>query len=1064
MPEPAERDPITSRSFSFPLLVSAFALMLTLAWALYDEVYALRPWRSYQKRFAEAYLTYLNREIPRQRQAEAELSQSADLQKLDAQIRQAEEAIRPRREEIDREISFVNRRLAALTPHFTESRGEVTALVYQVEIADSESSRQSRLRRLEEARNRKRDFALPEPDGSVKEYEWPYPEIEREFNALKGRKAELVVQRAALERPLEELREQREKLFGEKFIGLTAKQLEGLRNAVERMDIAIRQINVDPAGLVDRCQSCHVGMDASLVPPTLRLTKADLGMANSADAPFASHPNPELLRIHNTERFGCSPCHGGNGRATSGVVKGHGRHKYWLWPLYYRENFEAGCQMCHAADMVLEHSTVLNRGKELFRERGCVGCHRFEGFDNESERLVAARQQIRQLEAQKKDYELEIPRLQKLADDPSTDEQTARGLNQRAANLPVLMSQLEAQIEQLERQTVALMREEKKVGPSLKEIKVKLRPEWVPYWLGNTHTFRPTTKMPQFRLEKQEIQAIAAFIWQMALPGPLAKQPPGNPVRGKELFEQRGCLGCHSIGEGARQMGGDFAANLSRVGEKANYDYLVRWIYNPRQRTRPYDPIARRDLGPEDYAKHNKPFVFDLENSRSPDGRHELVVMLPTPMPSLRLTWEEARDIASYLMTQRRPDANYEPAPFLEDPSLSERGRFLVKNYGCAGCHEIATLEEEGRIGTELTTEGSKPIERLDFALLTEDAKRGHVPEALQNTGFHQRGKWYDHKGFFEAKLSKPDIFDEKKHKPNPLDRLRMPKPNLTPDDVNALVTFLLGSVDPQVPRDYLYRPADRRQDVQEGWWIVTKYNCMGCHQIRVGQRSALQLLPWFQGANADKLPPPLLTAGARLNPEWLRRFLENPALSRTDLHRNGIRSYLTVRMPTFALSDNELRKLVRFFEAVSAQAQPYIPPKVVPPTDAERTLARDLFTHPAAPCLRCHATGDPAHDRNANAPNFLFVPERLRPAWTFRWLLDPARMAPGTAMPSGLFRREGDRWVFSGPLPPSLRNYRGDHADLLVRYMFHLTPQEQRVLVGRSPASRPAGSGAGSN
>ena len=34
-------------------------------------------------------------------------------------------------------------------------------------------------------------------------------------------------------------------------------------------------------------------------------------------------------------------------------------------------------------------------------------------------------------------------------------------------------------------------------------------------------------------------------------------------------------------------------------------------------------------------------------------------------------------------------------------------------------------MEEEGRIGTELTSEGSKPIERLDFALFTEVAQRG---------------------------------------------------------------------------------------------------------------------------------------------------------------------------------------------------------------------------------------------------------------------------------------------------------------------------------------------------
>ncbi len=58
-------------------------------------------------------------------------------------------------------------------------------------------------------------------------------------------------------------------------------------------------------------------------------------------------------------------------------------------------------------------------------------------------------------------------------------------------------------------------------------------------------------------------------------------------------------------------------------------------------------------------------------------------------------------------------------------PRLKEEGKKWVRFYGCGGCHEISGLEDEGRIGTELTFEGSKPIERLDFALFTEAAQRG---------------------------------------------------------------------------------------------------------------------------------------------------------------------------------------------------------------------------------------------------------------------------------------------------------------------------------------------------
>jgi cytochrome c551/c552 len=1041
-------DPITGSSYSMPLLVWSFVLVLTLAWALYDEAYGLRPWRSYQNRFAAAYAKYLQEQIPRQRELAETISQSAEYKALSEKIEAAKAAAAPRVEEIVAEMGLIDRQLKALQEVFQTERSRVGALVYQVEIASSPGARESRQRAVEQARSRKFVISLPNAAGAVEPRPMDYNEMEAEFNRLRDRKAQLVNERARVESEVSRLSQEQRTLFSEKMTGLTAEQLEGLLRAVRRMRVEIRQFHVGEVDLVDRCQSCHVGMDTALVPPTLPLTKAALGLEASTDEPFSSHPVPELLRLHPPQRFGCSPCHGGNGRATSSVVKGHGRHKYWLWPLHYRENFEAGCQSCHAADMVLDHAPVLNRGKELFRERGCIGCHRYEGFDNEGERLLSTRQTIRQLLAERREHELEIPRITAAAD-RAEDNATAQRLYARADNLRVTISAIDARLEQLERLSHSLLREEKKVGPSLKEVRQKLRKEWIPVWLARTHEFRPDTKMPQFRMEPQEIQAVAAFIWQSGVEGPaLQKQPQGNAARGKELFETRGCLGCHSIGEGNAKIGGDFAANLSRVGEKANYDYLVRWVHNPRERTRPYCPYEKRDLGPEDYARHGLPFVFDLEHSRCPNDGHELQVQQQTVMPSLRLTWEEARDIASFLMTQRRASATYEAAPFLDDANLKARGRELVRHYGCAGCHEIAGMEEEGRIGTELTAEGSKPIERLDFALLTHPAQRGHLPDGSESP----RGKWYDHKGFFEQKLKDPASFDTGKYKPNPRDRLRMPKPNVTPEDITALTTFLLGSVDRGYgfPPEYVYQPSGPQKDIQAGWWLITKYNCMGCHRLQLGQQTSLETQKQYQGEGKEKLPPPLVGLGARVNPDWLARFLENPALSPTDTNRNGVRSYLQLRMPTFSFSDQEIRILVRFFEALSGQAQPYLPPKMEPLTPAELQVARALFTSPAAPCLRCHATGDPAHDRNATAPNFIHARERLRPAWTARWLVDPAMIIPGTSMPSGLFRREGDRWVFAGPLPPAARAYSRDHADLLVRYMLQLTPQEQRAISGR--------------
>src|SRR5574341_542035 len=175
--------------------------------------------------------------------------------------------------------------------------------------------------------------------------------------------------------------------------------------------------------------------------------------------------------------------------------------------------------------------------------------------------------------------------------------------------------------------------------------------------------------------------------------------------------------------------------------------------------------------------------------------------------------------------------------------------------------------------------------------------------------------------------------------------------------------------------------------------------------------------------------------------------------LAQPGANRNGVRPYLQVHMPTFNFSPNELRILVRFFIAVSSQNDPYIKEPMLPLTESERSIARNIFVS-GTPCLKCHITGEATHDAKAIAPNFLLAGERLKPDWTFRWLLDPAQISPGTAMPTGLFKKEGERWVVNLPNPPQdVANYASDHARLLVRYMFLMTPDEQRRLLSASPS-----------
>ncbi|HLG15612.1 MAG TPA: c-type cytochrome [Blastocatellia bacterium] len=1071
--ESAEPDPIADRSMSGPLLLFSLLLIGTLLWSLYDEIFGQRPWRDYQRRFAELYSAYLEEIQPGQKTAEERVKELAEYQQLANALTDAEEEAKARIREIQSRTNQIDRKIADIKERFQDTRAKIAAKTYELETTESESGKARLRKAIDEIKKETVTVSMHDDSGNLATQRMNFDELSVLYNDLRDEKAKLTAEFIEKSRPANEARKQLEDFMQDHLIGLTGQQVEHTREGVKKFELKIRQINVANSAVIDRCESCHLG-----TREPIKINAA----AMDDEAAFVSHPSRDLLKTHDPERFGCSLCHGGNGRGTTSTEKAHGRYKHWLWPLYYKENVQAGCNQCHNRDRVTFGADALNRGKDLFQNRGCTGCHRYEGFDRESEALAGSRQTVKQLEMDRRERLREIQEVTESAATARTDAE-AQQLLARANALRQIISQIDARIDEFDTQSKYLMLDVKKVGPNLKEIKAKLKREWLPIWLRDPQAFRPGTKMPTFRLDDEEIKAVAAFIWQNALDAKLPQQPQGNAERGRDLFKTIGCLACHSIdgkliGLGDEAIGGTFAANLSRLGEKANYEYIVRWVHNPRQRLAPYSPSVKRDLTAADYAKKGLPFVFDDAHSKSPlDGR-ELLVQNMTVMPNFRLSDQDARDIATFLTSLKRVASPYPEASFLDDPGLKEKGEKLVKAYGCASCHEIRGLEDEQRIGTELTPEGSKPIERLDFALLTEPAKKGVDPYTNEDIG----RSWYNHKGFFENKLRNPGIYDRGKEK-TPEERLRMPNIYLQDEEITALTTFLLGSVTASIPDPIRWNPSGGKKLVQDGWWVVQKYNCMGCHNVLIGQDSVMMGLPMYQSQDdREQLPPRLTSEGARVDPNWLLRFLKDPSLAggqpresaraaavahltgnqtggaaNTSLgaqpgaNRNGVRTYLRLRMPTFDFSPNELQALVNFFMGASSQQQPYIPERLDPLTEQEKNLARAIFTSPAAPCLKCHMTGDPVRDVRATAPNFLLARERLKPAWTRRWVVEPQLISPGTSMPSGLFNRDSvhGRWVINGINTPAFQAYDRDHVSLLVRYMFQITAEEQRRLVG---------------
>ncbi|MBI3048119.1 MAG: cytochrome c [Acidobacteria bacterium] len=127
-------------------------------------------------------------------------------------------------------------------------------------------------------------------------------------------------------------------------------------NGARPIPIALQQIWKPELGIADRCISCHLGMGESGPVP--------------GDPLFAAHPKIP----HEPLEFGCTVCHGGQGRATTRDAA-HGFVSHWDQQMLPREHVQAGCGTCH-------NDSPAPRVKEaeaLALRKGCFGCHKVEG-------------------------------------------------------------------------------------------------------------------------------------------------------------------------------------------------------------------------------------------------------------------------------------------------------------------------------------------------------------------------------------------------------------------------------------------------------------------------------------------------------------------------------------------------------------------------------------------------------------------------------------------------------------------------------------------------------------
>ena len=163
--------------------------------------------------------------------------------------------------------------------------------------------------------------------------------------------------------------------------------------AVDAHKLQIEQIIVTQFGAsrVDRCTTCHIAAD----DPRFQGHAQPLQTHSYSAALGDTQKDGKWERRHKFSDFGCTICHDGQGRGLE-TVYAHGEDENWPQPmlgfttqanwkpqfkakLLGAEYMQANCAQCHTEEN-FAGTPLVKRGRELFFEKACYGCHRIEGL------------------------------------------------------------------------------------------------------------------------------------------------------------------------------------------------------------------------------------------------------------------------------------------------------------------------------------------------------------------------------------------------------------------------------------------------------------------------------------------------------------------------------------------------------------------------------------------------------------------------------------------------------------------------------------------------------------
>lgn len=811
-----------------------------------------------------------------------------------------------------------------------------------------------------------------------------FEELEKEYKALE---ASIAKQNEQIKQSDQDLADLQGKMavFDDKITSLEEKILEinkPLADAQAKINnIAyrpsdIKQVVVNNLGVqgniywnkVDRCETCHVGVNKSGLEDVtkafgLKVVKDNKALQEEmAKDPklrgwlitekqkthyqimYGTHPKKDvLLATHAVEKFGCTGCHGGEGRAlqikdmkfvnnddshgkessghehmdsTSGTITGvfghkdqaHATQHHGIEALLRGEQSQSNCLSCHKGQLYIPEADKLTKGLSLFADLGCHGCHLVEGYEQMY-----------------------------------------------------------------------------KVGPELNKVASKVDKTWLVDWLKNPKNYMPNSRMPMFALSDDEAVAVASYLMANSKPHNINIQSviSGDAANGKKLFDNIGCRGCHSADSDEKTYAvRSKAPNLSRLSAKVtSSSWVYDWIMNPKNYSQHARMPSLRLTSSEASDITSYLLSLNVGYKEQIKSRSSKLAELINPSDSKQV------EFGKKIMTDRGCyschnidgfDGMDRIGPQLTAEALKETIEF---DFGDSLKKNFEFKDEFGQT-VYVGHEHERPGEKTDSILARVQAPKN----VSQITNMEET--W---QAWVRNKLRYPlTIYSHTRA------QLKMPSFALSNEELDSLVAFLKALNNKQVPPDFNASAKASAQDVIKGQRIVAQYNCQGCHSIWGYGGDINAVIDKNKGAKLTQYYPPSLEhVGSKIRPEWLVEFLKKPT---------AYRPMLETRMPSFNFSTDELNTLVRYFAGMSKVNYGLTDTNyafTAPHIEAAKALAApDAYN-----CFSCHLINGktPGPNPDTWAPDWAKMGDRLQYDFIAKWIKSPSKYQKFAVMPGFL-------------------------------------------------------------